>query len=253
MEVSDVPDVSPVDDVPNKLEASDIIDFIIVYGKESSKVQRPADSTIMQLKLEIEKKLSIPVSNQKLLTGGKALKDDTATLKAVGIKKGSKIMLLGSSSAVVEAVVPQASNSADSSKWDAAEPTEHISKQKQHAKVLEKGVPEDAIPGVKEKQIPLSDDITSIPALLNSQGAKVRLTFKEELQQIWIASATTTQKVPLSSISKIEGFPIEGKEEYSIVVLYLGSGESSRYWLYYFPSQHVASLKIRILGISSLL
>jgi len=251
MEVSDLPDISPVVDIPKG--ASENVDFVIVYGKESSSVKRTADSTIIQLKREIEERLGIPAANQKLLTGGKALKDDTATLKAVGIKKGSKVMLLGSSPAGVQAVVTQTSNVADASKWDATEPTEHISKQKQHAKVLEKGPPEDAIPGVRDRQIPLSDNVKAIPGLLNSQGAKVRLTFKEELQQIWIASATTTQKVPLSSISKIEGFPIEGKEEYSIVVLYLGSGESSRYWLYYFPSQHVASLKIRVLGVSSLL
>ena len=54
-------------------------------------------------------------------------------------------------------------------------------------------------------------------------------------------------------ITKIEGFPIEGNEAYSIVALSLGSGASSKYWLYYFPSQHVASIKIRILGLESLL
>ena len=105
----------------------------------------------------------------------------------------------------------------------------------------------------------------------------MRLTFKEELNQLWIASAETTQKgeasaraaastaghlspltclplaVPYSTITKIEGFPIEGNEAYSIVALSLGSGSSSKYWLYYFPSQHVASIKIRILGLESLL
>lgn len=59
--------------------------------------------------------------------------------------------------------------------------------------------------------------------------------------------------VPYSTITKIETFPIEGKEEYSIVALNLGSGNSSKYWLYFFPSQHTAALKIRILGVESLL
>jgi hypothetical protein len=94
MEVSDLPDISPVVDIPK--EASENVDFVIVYGKESSSVKRTADSTIIQLKREIEERLGIPAANQKLLTGGKALKDDTATLKAVGNKKGSKVMLLGS-------------------------------------------------------------------------------------------------------------------------------------------------------------
>ena len=118
----------------------------------------------------------------------------------------------------------------------------------------------------------------------------MRLTFKDEMQQIWIASATSTQKgesrqqvmagnqasltsscngihtvpltlglvptlnsVPYNTITKIEGFKIDGKEEYSIIAVSLGAGDSSKYWLYFFPSQHVASLKIRILGVESLL
>ena len=129
------------------------------------------------------------------------------------------------------------------------------------------------------------------------------MTFKDEMQQIWIASATSTQKgesqlqsivgchasltfsclphflmppsfpraslisscgraslissclpsVPYNTITKIEGFKIDGKEEYSIIAVSLGAGDSSKYWLYFFPTQHVASLKIRILGVESLL
>lgn len=37
------------------------------------------------------------------------------------------------------------------------------------------------------------------------------------------------------------------------MALNLGSGNSSKYWLYFFPSQHTAALKIRILGVESLL
>ena len=59
--------------------------------------------------------------------------------------------------------------------------------------------------------------------------------------------------MPVNTISKIEAFPIEGREEYSIVALHLGSGASSKYWMYFFPSQYVAGLKIRILGVESLL
>ncbi len=34
--------------------------------------------------------------------------------------------------------------------------------------------------------------------------------------------------VPYGTITKIESFPIEGKEEYSILSLHLGSGASSK-------------------------
>lgn len=78
--------------------------------------------------------------------------------------------------------------------WDAPVSNEPLSKQQPHAKVLEKGLPEDAVPGVAGRQVPFTDAITCIPGLLNSQGVKVRLTFKPELEQIWVGSATSTQK-----------------------------------------------------------
>jgi hypothetical protein len=81
----------------------------------------------------------------------------------------------------------------------------------------------------------------------------VRLTFKTEMQQLWIGSAHSTQKVPYSSIAKIESFPIEGGEEYSIMSLQLGASANNRYWLYFVPSQYTASIKMRILGVMALL
>lgn len=230
----------------------DSIEFTIVYNKLNTPVCRPADSTVGALKADIEERLKIPTANQKLLSGGKAFKDDSATLKSLGLKKGVKVMLLGSSPAALQSTVSTSSAPAEEAKWDAEAANERLVKQKQHAKILDKGRPDDALPSVKGKQVPLPADVNVIPGILNSQGIKVRLTFKEELQQLWIASATTTQKVPYSTITKIETFPIDGQEEYSIVALNLGSA-SSKCWLYFVPSQHTASLKIRILGLESLL
>lgn len=59
--------------------------------------------------------------------------------------------------------------------------------------------------------------------------------------------------VPYSTISKIESWPIPDKEGYSILSMTVGAGGTSRYWLYYFPSQYVAALKIRVLGVQSLI
>ncbi len=60
--------------------------------------------------------------------------------------------------------------------WDAeAAPTEPICQQKQHLKVLDKGVPEDAMPSIKGKQVPMPAEITAIPGLMNSQGVKASL------------------------------------------------------------------------------
>lgn len=69
--------------------------FTIVWGKTSTAVSRPAASTVAELKQNVFERLGIPAANQKLLCGGKALKDDAATLGTLSLH-GKKVMLLGS-------------------------------------------------------------------------------------------------------------------------------------------------------------
>jgi hypothetical protein len=73
------------------------------------------------------------------------------------------------------------------------------------------------------------------------------------MEQLWIGSAASTQKVPYGTIAKIESFPIEGQEEYSMMSLQLGSSGTSKYWLYWVPSQYTAAIKMRIKGVMALL
>jgi hypothetical protein len=40
--------------------------------------------------------------------------------------------------------------------------------------VIAKGVPEEAMPGIAEKQVPLPDSLNNFNGLYNSQGSKVR-------------------------------------------------------------------------------
>lgn len=42
------------------------------------------------------------------------------------------------------------------------------------AQVLSKGVPDDAMPGIRDKQVPLPDTLNNFNGLYNSQGSKVR-------------------------------------------------------------------------------
>ncbi|KAG2433827.1 hypothetical protein HXX76_008184 [Chlamydomonas incerta] len=228
--------------------------FKVAYGKAVQDCKRPFDSLVGELKTEIEKTTGIPCKLQKLMCRGAALKDDEATLRAAGIKDGVKLLLIGSAPAAVDAAkAAAAAGGGGGGDWDAPKTEEPICKQTAHAKVLAKGVPDGALPGIAGRQVTMGEQLTSIPGLLNSQGSKVRLTFKEELQQIWIGSDTSTQKVPYSSISKIESWPVEGNEAYSVLALHLGVGGTSRYWLYFYPSQYVAGLKIKILGVQSLI
>jgi len=54
--------------------------------------------------------------------------------------------------------------------------------------------------------------------MLNKHGGKVRLTFKLEVDQLWIGTKERTQKVAMNTIRQVVSEPIEGHEEYHIVV-----------------------------------
>jgi hypothetical protein len=60
-------------------------------------------------------------------------------------------------------------------------------------------------------QVPLS-------GMLNKQGKKVRLTFKLELDQIWIGTQQRTDKIPMTSIKGVVSEAIADHEQYHMLV-----------------------------------
>ncbi|GBF90055.1 hypothetical protein Rsub_02763 [Raphidocelis subcapitata] len=229
--------------------AAPCVAFSLTWGKQKTELKRRADSTVSELKAEVARLWGVPAGRQKLMFRG-LVKDEAATLAKVGIKDGAKVLLIGSRDEDVAAAAPKEAAGGPAA-WDAAPvPEEPLGKQAQHAKVLAKGKPEDALPGISGRQVPLPEGQSAIPGLLNSQGTKVRLTFRPDLGQLWIGSATATQKVSYGSVRAIEAAPIDGDEGYSIVALVLGAG---KLFLYFFPSQLVSTLKMRVLGLGALL
>uniref|UniRef100_A0A182M0F8 Ubiquitin-like domain-containing protein n=1 Tax=Anopheles culicifacies TaxID=139723 RepID=A0A182M0F8_9DIPT len=65
----------------------------ILKGEEYS-VETTEESTIQQIKEEIEKKSSIPVEHQKLLLVGKALADEKTVASYSSIADGTKLTLV---------------------------------------------------------------------------------------------------------------------------------------------------------------
>lgn len=137
------------------------------------------------------------------------------------------------------------------SDWDAPFKPEIWADEPQHKKIIDAGVPEGAWPGIPDKQVPLVDDQTYIPAIHMSMKTKVRLTFKPEIQQLWIGSAASTKKVSYGSISSIKAQVIPDNPGYSILKVQLGA--SGSLWMYFIPSQYVSAIKMRVLGVGSLL
>ncbi|KAJ8953377.1 hypothetical protein NQ318_023494 [Aromia moschata] len=101
-------------------------------------------------------------------------------------------------------------------KWKKAGSTkEPLCKQKIHRKVLDKGLPEDVMPGIKN----LKEGLPPVPlsGMLNKHGGKVRLTFKLENDQLWLSTKERTEKLPMGSIKSVISEPIEEHDEYHIL------------------------------------
>jgi Ubiquitin family len=205
------------------------LNFTIKHGKNihDTSGQIGSGNTVGDLRSFIQLKTNIPGKMQKVMFKG-LLKDDAKTLEQAGIAEGVKVMVIGSSiQAVMKATtVPAAGAGAGAGAGfddDAGEEKGSIQEETKHRKVLEKGVPEGVTPGIAGAHESLPD--SSIQGVLNNIGLKVRLTFKKFTEEVWIQSASNTQKIHFAQIRKITAEPIVDHPEYHVVGLQLGSGE----------------------------
>ncbi|XP_045471670.1 ubiquitin domain-containing protein UBFD1-like [Harmonia axyridis] len=221
----------------------ELIEIKIIYSKKKYDVQISQDATVATLKKQLQGLLGVPDSMQKLMFKG--LLQDNQTLKSAGVVKGTKIMLVGSTLKDVLAV--SSVSKQDLAEAEKASTTkEPLCKQKLHKKIIDKGVPDDILPGIKN----VKEKLPSAPlsGMLNKHGGKVRLTFKLEQDQIWLSTKERTEKLPMTSIKNVISESIEGHEEYHIMGLQLGPTEASRYWIYWVPAQYIDAIKDAVLG-----
>uniref|UniRef100_A0A131YSV0 Ubiquitin specific protease n=1 Tax=Rhipicephalus appendiculatus TaxID=34631 RepID=A0A131YSV0_RHIAP len=225
-------------------EEANAVPLVVMYNKRRYDVQVSLSAKMAKLKEEIQKLTGVPPAMQKLIYKGAPKPDDSKSLLELNLSANAKLMLVGSTlDDVLNLEVPTPEQLKDDTPQVTKEP---ICKQKLHQKVVEKGVPEDAIPGIRN----VKDSLPAAPlsGMLNKSGGKVRLTFKLELDQIWIGTKERTEKINMSSIKQVISEAIEGHEEYHIMALQLGTTEASRYWIYWVPAQYVDAIKETILG-----
>ena len=227
----------------------------VVHNKKRLDVSFALDGTVAELKQHLQPLTGIPPAMMKIMIKGLA-KDD-ATLRSLGVTKGAKVMVVGSSVQDVLTVSNKPKADAAPAGTDKKSSGSggsrglYASNEKLHKKVLDKGKPEDAMPGKKGSDDPLPP-LTPLTGMLNKAGGKVRLTFKLESDQLWISTKERTEKVGMGSIKNIVSEPIAGHEEYHLMAIQLGPTEASRYWVYWVPAQYVEAIKNTVFGYSSL-
>ncbi|XP_002732133.2 ubiquitin domain-containing protein UBFD1-like, partial [Saccoglossus kowalevskii] len=160
------------------------VDFKIVYNKRKYDITFELDNTVANLKQHIQTLTAVPPAMQKVMFKG-LMKDDK-TLRDSKVIKGAKVMVVGSTLTDVIAVNTPAAEAAKEEKTETEPTKEPLSKQKPHLKIIEKGKPDDALPGLKG----VKERLPSVPlsGMVNKSGGKVRLTFKLEQDQLWLGT-----------------------------------------------------------------
>jgi len=227
-------------------ETGEKVEFKVIFNKKKYDVTFPMDNDIGALKSHLQPMIGIPPAMMKVMIKG--LARDEMTLRKLGVAKGSKIMVVGSSindvlqvSASAPKDVGKGAATPSSSKEESS-----VTKVKQHKKILDRGKPEDLMVGIKGTKEPLPPQPLS--GMLNKHGGKVRLTFKMDANQVWIGTKERTEKLPFSSIKAVVSEAIPSHEEYHILALQLGPTEASRYYIYWTPAQYVDAIKDALLG-----
>jgi len=221
------------------------VSFKLVFNKTKYDIEFPLDNTIKQLKDHLTSIINVLPAMQKVMIKG--LAKDEKTLRELGVAKGSKVMVVGSKlDDLVSVCPPKTDTSGPKETTPITSSKEPLSKQKIHRKILDKGLPEDVMPGIKN----VKESLPAFPlsGMVNKHGGKVRLTFKLELDQVWIGTKERTEKINMNHIRQVVSEPIEGFDQYHIVGLQLGPTEASRYWIYWVPAQYVDAIKDTVLG-----
>ncbi|ELR12678.1 uncharacterized protein ACA1_091880 [Acanthamoeba castellanii str. Neff] len=228
-------------------EAKEMVNFTLNFKKEKYEISWPWDDKIGNLRAHITQLTGVPIPLQKLMVKG-AVKDDSATLRSVGITQGAKVMLIGSTISDVMKVNLTPDQASTVVAEEETKSTEPLCEQTKHKKIIEKGLPDNVLRGVKGRNDPLPS--TPLVGVLNNRGTNVRLTFKIWSQELWISSKTSTQQIPFPQIRDVTSEPIKGHEEYHIVSLQLGqtNTEHTKYYLYWVPAQYTKAIRNSVLG-----
>jgi len=221
------------------------ISVSVIFGSEKYIVSVSLSENVKEFKKKVYELSGVPCEMQKLICKGLKLVEEK-TLQECDVVNNSKVMLIGSRPTDIDSVKKVNKPSPIADVVAAAAKKEPLCRQKQHAKIIDKGIPEDAIPGIKNTKDPLPD--FPISGMVNKTGGKVRLTFKLELDQVWIGTKERTEKINMSQIRRVVNEPIENYEQYHILGLQLGPTEQSLYFFYWVPAQYINSIKDAIIG-----
>ncbi|VDD82641.1 unnamed protein product [Mesocestoides corti] len=222
------------------------VHLTVIHNRKRYPLELSPDLTVRDLKLQLEALTNVPADMQKLIFQG-ILQDETTLSELKLPSSGVKIMLIGSERSATDKIRNQVAVSATPEKTeDDTSAAENWSTTAEHRRVLTSyGKPEDAIVGFSVSEV-LPDDQTLV-GLHDKRGRALRLRFKAETHELWLATTSATHKIPLSTIQAVDHQPIVDDPGYHIMAFQLGPTIKSRFFVYWVPAQYVESIKTKAL------
>ncbi|KAJ1342557.1 hypothetical protein BSLG_002874 [Batrachochytrium salamandrivorans] len=196
------------------------ISIKVVFGKAAHPIVISSANLVRDLKVALAEVTGIEPSMQKLLFKG-VLRDEQI-ISETQLKSGSKVMMMASTAKDLLNMTTVASAPVVAAAVSVI-PKVTLCSMTEHKKIIAKGKPSDSEKGIRGINLPIPP--RGITGLLNSRGGKTRLIFRLELDELSISTNDNTQKVQLSSISKVISEPILEHEGYSIMGFQLGPTE----------------------------
>jgi hypothetical protein len=229
-------------------EAVEPLRFRVTHRKDVLQLSMLPTATVAQLHLKLEELTGIQPSMQKVMFKG-GLKDKTKTLQEIGIKSGVKMMLVGSKNDdVAKLKKAEAAVAKDPTEEVAAAAAKlPVCQEKEHKRVIDKGKPADAEPGITCPPGAAATLPENLKGLLNGSGGKVRLVFSPGSGEVTFATAERTQKFPLGAFPDVTSDPILDHPGYRILGVKMGKTDKSFVYLYVHRSdQRLKFVKMRL-------
>eukprot|EP01120_Amphizonella_sp_Union-15-10_P002980 TRINITY_DN1327_c0_g2_i1.p1 TRINITY_DN1327_c0_g2~~TRINITY_DN1327_c0_g2_i1.p1 ORF type:complete len:146 (+),score=19.83 TRINITY_DN1327_c0_g2_i1:86-523(+) len=126
------------------------IELIFKYSHKTFTIETTQEATLGELRQLLHKQTEVAPALQKIMFKGKALSNDSTKLTEFKLRNKEKLLLVGSSIQEVLKVAEQSEQTTETSKDDEKV---YLSDLPQHKKIIEKGVPEEAIKGFRNRHV----------------------------------------------------------------------------------------------------
>lgn len=175
----------------------------IRYKTQTFPIECDLFDTLKDLKDKIDKLTDVEPHVQKLVNKSiTSVKRDDATtsLKDLNITDGQTLLLVGATRSEILSTTRVNVNSTGTKDASDDQTTtnnkkEPLCKQTKHEKVLKTGKPDNAQVGIRNKHDALPQSIDGLlMSMLNHSAKKARLTFKLELDELWINTGMTRER-----------------------------------------------------------